>query len=150
LATFAEFEVDLLRMRTREGMAAARAKGKLKGRQPKLSKKQQPNCVACTTPVSTASPTSPTSSRSRDRRCIAHFSARLQADLRQFGPRRQPTKAGSRASSPTNELKGYRLHAAFGLDPDHDTCRVGRVLDDHREQLVEAVEALWESLYGWT
>jgi len=41
LATFAEFEVDLLRMRTREGMAVARAKGKLKGRQPKLSKKQQ-------------------------------------------------------------------------------------------------------------
>jgi DNA invertase Pin-like site-specific DNA recombinase len=28
LATFAEFEVDLLRMRTREGMAVARAKGK--------------------------------------------------------------------------------------------------------------------------
>jgi len=41
LATFAEFEVDLLRMRTREGMAVARAKGKLKGRQPKLSKMQQ-------------------------------------------------------------------------------------------------------------
>ena len=33
LATFAEFEVDLLRMRTREGMAIARAKGKA----PKLS-----------------------------------------------------------------------------------------------------------------
>lgn len=41
LATFAEFEVDLLRMRTREGMAVARAKGKLKGRQPKLSAKQR-------------------------------------------------------------------------------------------------------------
>jgi DNA invertase Pin-like site-specific DNA recombinase len=41
LATFAEFEVDLLRMRTREGMAVARAQGKLKGRQPKLSPKQQ-------------------------------------------------------------------------------------------------------------
>ena len=41
LATFAEFEVDLLRMRTREGMAVARAKGRLRGRQPKLSPKQQ-------------------------------------------------------------------------------------------------------------
>ncbi|GAA3739634.1 DNA invertase Pin-like site-specific DNA recombinase [Spinactinospora alkalitolerans] len=41
LATFAEFEVDLLRMRTREGMAVAKAKGKLCGKQPKLSKKQQ-------------------------------------------------------------------------------------------------------------
>ncbi|MGW4327150.1 recombinase family protein [Nocardia sp. NPDC004573] len=41
LATFAEFEVDLLRMRTREGMAVAKAKGKLKGKQPKLSVRQQ-------------------------------------------------------------------------------------------------------------
>jgi DNA invertase Pin-like site-specific DNA recombinase len=41
LATFAEFEVDLLRMRTREGMAVARAKGKLKGKQPKLNARQQ-------------------------------------------------------------------------------------------------------------
>ena len=41
LATFAEFEADLIRMRTREGMAIARAKGKLRGKQPKLSNKQQ-------------------------------------------------------------------------------------------------------------
>jgi DNA invertase Pin-like site-specific DNA recombinase len=41
LATFAEFAVDLLRMRTREGMAVARAKGNLRGKQPKLSPKQQ-------------------------------------------------------------------------------------------------------------
>ena len=41
LATFAEFEVDLLRMRTREGMAVARSKGRLKGRKPKLSNKQR-------------------------------------------------------------------------------------------------------------
>jgi DNA invertase Pin-like site-specific DNA recombinase len=45
LATFAEFEVDLLRMRTREGMAVARAKGKLRGRQPKLSSAQQAHLV---------------------------------------------------------------------------------------------------------
>ncbi|MBE3902324.1 recombinase family protein [Vibrio parahaemolyticus] len=37
LATFAEFERDLIRLRTREGMAIARSKGK----QPKLSEKQQ-------------------------------------------------------------------------------------------------------------
>jgi DNA invertase Pin-like site-specific DNA recombinase len=41
LATFAEFGADLIRMRTREGMAIARAKGKLRGKQPKLSEKQQ-------------------------------------------------------------------------------------------------------------
>ena len=40
LATFAEFEADLIRMRTREGMAVARAKGKLRGKKPKLSDRQ--------------------------------------------------------------------------------------------------------------
>ena len=45
LATFAEFEVDLLRMRTREGMAVARAKGKLKGRAPKLSLPRQAHLI---------------------------------------------------------------------------------------------------------
>lgn len=41
LATFAEFEADLIRLRTREGMAVARAKGKLRGKKPKLSERQQ-------------------------------------------------------------------------------------------------------------
>lgn len=37
LALVAEFEVDLLRMRTREGMAVAKARGRLRGKGPKLS-----------------------------------------------------------------------------------------------------------------
>jgi len=41
LATFAEFEADLIRLRTREGMAIARARRKLRGKSPKLSDKQQ-------------------------------------------------------------------------------------------------------------
>jgi DNA invertase Pin-like site-specific DNA recombinase len=41
LATFAEFEADLIRMRTKEGMAIARAKGKLKGKKSKLSDRRQ-------------------------------------------------------------------------------------------------------------
>ena len=41
LATFAEFESDLIRMRTREGMTIARANRKLRAKQPKLSVKQQ-------------------------------------------------------------------------------------------------------------
>ena len=45
LATFAEFEVDLLRLRTREGMAVARAKGRLRARQPKISPAQQAHLV---------------------------------------------------------------------------------------------------------
>nr|WP_299364873.1 recombinase family protein [uncultured Paracoccus sp.] len=45
LATFAEFEADLIRLRTREGMAVARAKGRLRGKQPKLSERQQKELV---------------------------------------------------------------------------------------------------------
>ena len=41
LATIAEFEGALIRQRTREGMAIARSKGKLRGRGPKLSPLRQ-------------------------------------------------------------------------------------------------------------
>jgi DNA invertase Pin-like site-specific DNA recombinase len=41
LSVFAEFEADLIRMRTREGMARASREGKLKGRKPKLSPANQ-------------------------------------------------------------------------------------------------------------
>ncbi|GAA5189518.1 transposon Tn552 resolvase [Arthrobacter sp. Hiyo1] len=46
LGMVAEFESDLIRARTREGMAVAKAKGKLRGRQPKLSKKQESHLVS--------------------------------------------------------------------------------------------------------
>lgn len=45
LALFAEFERDLIRMRTREGMAQAKAKGRLRGRKPKLSAVQERHLV---------------------------------------------------------------------------------------------------------
>ena len=41
LAMVAEFESDLIRARTREGMQVAKAKGHLRGKQPKLSTTQQ-------------------------------------------------------------------------------------------------------------
>jgi DNA invertase Pin-like site-specific DNA recombinase len=40
LAMVAEFESDLIRLRTREGMQVARAKGRLRGKQPKLKPNQ--------------------------------------------------------------------------------------------------------------
>ena len=41
LGIVAEFESDLIRARTREGMAVAKAKGRLRGKQPKLSNHQR-------------------------------------------------------------------------------------------------------------
>ncbi len=46
LAMVAEFEADLIRMRTREGMRVAKAKGRLKGKKPKLSAKQEAHLLA--------------------------------------------------------------------------------------------------------
>ncbi len=45
LAMIAEFESDLISMRTREGMRIAKAKGRLRGKQPKLSVKQEIHLV---------------------------------------------------------------------------------------------------------
>ncbi len=46
LAMIAEFEADLVKMRTREGMKVARAKGRLRGKQPKLSPRQEAHLVS--------------------------------------------------------------------------------------------------------
>ena len=45
LAMVAEFEADLIRARTREGMKVARAKGRLRGKQPKLTPTQEAHLV---------------------------------------------------------------------------------------------------------
>jgi len=46
LGMVAEFEADLIRMRTREGMAIAKAKGKLRGKQPKLTSAKRRHLLA--------------------------------------------------------------------------------------------------------
>ncbi len=46
LAMVAEFEADLIRARTREGMAVAKAQGRLKGKKPKLPANQERRLVA--------------------------------------------------------------------------------------------------------
>ena len=61
LAMVAEFERDLISMRTKEGMAVARAKGHLKGKRPKLSHSAS-SCSTSRTGVSTPRPRSPSCS----------------------------------------------------------------------------------------
>jgi DNA invertase Pin-like site-specific DNA recombinase len=45
LAMVAEFEADLARARSREGMAVAKAKGRLRGKKPKLKANQEAHLV---------------------------------------------------------------------------------------------------------
>jgi DNA invertase Pin-like site-specific DNA recombinase len=46
LAMVAEFESDLIRLRTREGMKVARAKGHLRVKQPTLTRRQEAHLVS--------------------------------------------------------------------------------------------------------
>jgi DNA invertase Pin-like site-specific DNA recombinase len=46
LAMVAELESDLIRLRTREGMKVAKAKGRLRGKQPKLNYRQEAHLMA--------------------------------------------------------------------------------------------------------
>jgi DNA invertase Pin-like site-specific DNA recombinase len=42
----AEFEADLIRLRTKEGMRVAKAQGRLRGRRPKLNARQEAHLVS--------------------------------------------------------------------------------------------------------
>lgn len=68
----AEFEADLIRMRTREGMKVAKAKGRLRGKQPKLTVNQGRHLSSSATPAPTALPKWPSCSASAGLRFTGH------------------------------------------------------------------------------
>src|SRR6185437_16376869 len=93
LATFAEFEVDLLRMRTREGMAVARAKASCMASSRSCPPGSSASWPGWPPPASTPSPTSPRCSPSPAPPSTAAFS----------GPTRKPPPAAD-TRSPTESL----------------------------------------------
>jgi len=94
LATFAEFEVDLLRMRTREGMAVARAKGKLAANNPSCPAVSRPTWSPCTMQATTRSPTWPNCSRCRGPRCTGCWSEHEQRQPARWPARREKPLPG--------------------------------------------------------
>jgi DNA invertase Pin-like site-specific DNA recombinase len=75
LAMVAEFEADLIRMRTREGMTIARAKGRLRGKKPKLTPAQEAHLVSLHHAGEHTSTSSPRFSTSLARPSTARLSA---------------------------------------------------------------------------
>lgn len=74
LAMVAEFDSDLIRACTREGMQIAKAKGKLRVKQPKLSLAQEKHLITLYKGGQHTSAEKPNSSASRRARCTASCS----------------------------------------------------------------------------
>ena len=72
-------ESDLIRLRTREGMKIAKAKGRLRGKQPKLNHRQEAHLVVSSKVVSTAPLSSPTCSGSLARPSTGRVSENVLA-----------------------------------------------------------------------
>ena len=74
LAMVAEFEADLIRLRTKEGMRVARAKGRLRGKQPSSTRGKRRTSSRCSARECTRCPSWRICSASRGQRCIARCS----------------------------------------------------------------------------
>ena len=88
LAMIAEFEADLIRLRTCEGMKVAKAKGRLRGKQPKLNPRQEAHLIVLHRTGEHSTPSSPTCSASRARPSTARSTATSAGG--QTGPRKRP------------------------------------------------------------
>jgi len=129
LAMVAEFESDLIRMRTREGMAVARAAGKLRGRKPKLSPRQEDTSSNSTAPARRTPPTWQSCSELAARRstgrssepAAARPSERIYFAPADTDPSTGPTRAGARAQR--RALVSRRAHPRARRRPDAEHRR---------------------------
>jgi len=112
LAMVAEFEADLIRLRTTEGMRIAKAKGRLRGKQPKLNPRQEAHLVALLSPANTAPPSSVICSASHGPPCTARSDARRPGNA----PNGQIDKSSRPpADTTTPAVPGSRSRPTFPL-----------------------------------
>ena len=114
LAMVAEFESDLIRLRTREGMKVAKAKGRLRGKQPKLNSRQVAHLVALAT---TAPPSSETFSESGAPLCTEPSSATRCASGPARRPVSRPRPADGSACGPSAASAAQRRVMAAAMPP---------------------------------
>ena len=101
LATFAEFEADLIRLRTREGMAVARSRASCAASSRSSPTSSRRNCVACTTPAITRSAILPSCSPFHGRPSIARSLDRPAAQSRK---QREISESTNRADIETFDV----------------------------------------------
>jgi hypothetical protein len=111
LSMIAEFEADLARARTREGMAVAHTKGRVRGMQPKLSPKREPTWSSSIAAASTPSANS--------RNCSPSPLSTIYRAVARAGARTSPAADEGRAETsavPTSDPALTRI-AAFAAVP---------------------------------
>jgi resolvase-like protein len=128
LSVFAEFEVDLLRLRTKEGMAVARAKGSSAGDNPNSRPSNSASFARCTAPASTPSPISPRCSPSPGPRCTGHCAGRPQpngTDLSRAAPAPGPSHPLVFRHLDLEADDGLACAALLRRNYERDVCRAG-------------------------
>ena len=117
LATFAEFEANLIRLRMREGMAIARAKGKLRGSSPSSPPNNSRSSRKCTGRDGIRSITWRSSSPSRDRPSTAPWPV---------APDESHCRGESQAVTRSLERPPYKVSAiaALCVPPDRNQVRM--------------------------
>jgi hypothetical protein len=108
-AMVAEFESDLIKMRTREGMKVAKAKGRLRGKQPKLKPNQARHLLELHDSGNSTKPNSPNCSASGDPRftapstgCGINLSNPSGHSATLYRRRRTPQMSAPQKPQPTN------------------------------------------------
>lgn len=124
LATFAEFEADLIRMRTREDMAVTRAGGNCAASRPNCPSDSSGNSAPCTPPVGISSAISPNSSPRQDQPSIARSTGAFLRSVR-FCPLPESTRVSLESvPSPLARFLGVPRHRHHGKDGFRDHPRV--------------------------
>ena len=111
LATFAEFEADLIRMRTREGMASPAPRGNCAASSPNCPTDSSGSSAACLPRASIPSATSPNSIPSQDQPAIVRSTGAIPLSVRSCPLPESTRECSMRHSSPRSLQNGEDVYS---------------------------------------